>query len=153
MRTGLLCAAALLLSTTAVVAQMTKDPEVVKLADAYVKATLAGDAKAVAALYAEDAIEMPPNLSAIKGRAAIQQYYAKLFSNPALKLDTFTLNHIEAMTSGDVGYDVGTYVQTVTMKDKPVKETGKFTVILKRAGGEWQIAYAIYNADQSPAMP
>ena len=45
-----------------------------EVADAYVKATTSGDAKAVAALYTEDAVEMPPNLPPVKGRAAIQQY-------------------------------------------------------------------------------
>ena len=44
-----------------------------EVADAYVKATTSGDAKAVAALYTEDAVEMPPNLPPVKGRAAIQQ--------------------------------------------------------------------------------
>ena len=33
-----------------------------QVADAYVKATLAGDAIAIAALYTEDAVEMPPNV-------------------------------------------------------------------------------------------
>jgi hypothetical protein len=42
-----------------------------QVADAYVKATLAGDAKAIAALYTEDAVEMPPNVPSVKGRAAI----------------------------------------------------------------------------------
>ena len=34
--------------------------DVAKVADAYVTASLAGDAKAVAALYTEDAVELPP---------------------------------------------------------------------------------------------
>ena len=53
------------------------DAAIRAVADMYVKATLAGDAKAIAALYTEDATEMPPNQPAIKGRAAIQQYYEK----------------------------------------------------------------------------
>ena len=36
------------------------DPGIRAVADAYVKASLAGDAKAIAALYTEDAVEMPP---------------------------------------------------------------------------------------------
>jgi hypothetical protein len=38
-------------------------------------AVLAGDAAAVAALYTEDAVEMPPKLPATEGRAAIQARY------------------------------------------------------------------------------
>ena len=52
-----------------------------QVADAYVKATTSGDAKAVAALYTEDAVEMPPNLPMVKGRAAIQRSYEKVFSS------------------------------------------------------------------------
>ena len=38
-----------------------------QVGDDYVKATLAADAKAVAALYTEDAVEMPPNVPVSKG--------------------------------------------------------------------------------------
>jgi hypothetical protein len=32
----------------------------------------------------------------------------------------------------------------------PVTDSGKYTVILKRVGSAWQVAYAIYNSDQPP---
>jgi uncharacterized protein (TIGR02246 family) len=121
------------------------------VADAYVKAALAGDAKGVAALYAEDAIEMPPHQPMIKGRAAIQQYYEKEFS-AGMKMNTFTVTHLDAQAMGDRGYDVGTYQQSVTPKGMTdaQNDTGKYTVILKQTAGAWQIAYAIYNSDQPP---
>jgi hypothetical protein len=31
-----------------------------------------------------------------------------------------------------------------------MKETGKYVVVLKRTGGAWKVAYAIYNSDQAP---
>jgi uncharacterized protein (TIGR02246 family) len=128
------------------------DQAIVKVADAYVKASLAGDVKAMVALYTDDAIEMPPNQPAVKGRAAIEQYYVKEIA--AAKLTAFTLTHVETVASGDVGYDVGTYTQTVTTKDgKAHASTGKYTVIMKRSGGDWKVAYAIYNGDQPPPPP
>jgi uncharacterized protein (TIGR02246 family) len=129
------------------------DPAIVKVADAYVKASLAGDAKAIAALYTEDAIEMPPHQAMIKGRAAIEQYYVKLFADGS-KVSAFTIDHLESTATGNVGYDVGTYRQTITAKDgKPMNETGKYTVILKKSGADWKVAYAIYNSDQPPPPP
>ena len=121
------------------------------VADAYVKAALAGDAKAIAALYTEDAIEMPPNAPMIKGRAAIQQFYQKEFGS-GTKMNSFTLTHTESHASGDRGYDVGTYQQSVTPKGAtaPVSDTGKYVVILKRSGSDWKVAYAIYSSDQPP---
>ena len=77
------------------------------VADAYVKATLAGDAKAIAALYTEDAIEMPPNAPMVKGRAAILQYYEKEFGG-GTTINSFTLVHLESQATGDRAYDVGT---------------------------------------------
>ena len=127
------------------------DAAITQVADAYVKATLAGDAKAIAALYTEDAVEMPPNEPSIKGRAAIEQYYAKLFSGGA-KVGQFTLTHLEARATGDSGYDVGTYRQSMNPPGQTTAttDTGKYVVILRRSQGMWKVAYAIYNSDQPP---
>ena len=57
--------------------------DIVKVADAYVKASLAGDVKAVVALYTDDAVEMAPFQPMIKGKAAIEQHYTKEMSGPA----------------------------------------------------------------------
>jgi uncharacterized protein (TIGR02246 family) len=122
-----------------------------EVADAYVKATTSGDAKAVAALYTEDAVEMPPNLPPVKGRAAIQQYYDKVFSS-GFKVTTFTLKHLETHATGDNGYDVGTYEQGLAepSASTPVSDTGKYVVIVRRTAAGWKVAYAIYNSDQAP---
>lgn len=123
------------------------DATVRAIADSYAKAVLAGDAKAVAALYTEDAVEMPPNQSMVKGRSAIQQYYEKQFAmgRPA----AFTLTHLETQSTGTHAHDVGTYRQTVKGADasQSVEDTGKFIVLLRRSGSDWRIAYAIYNSD------
>ena len=34
-----------------------------------------------------------------------------------------------------------------------MKDTGKYVVILKRTGGSWKVAYAIYNSDLPPPPP
>ena len=124
------------------------------VADAYVKATLAGDAKAVAALYTEDAVEMPPNQPMVKGRTAIEQYYQKGFGS-GNKISAFSVTHLQTEAAGDLGYDAGTYQQTMTPAggDKPVSDSGKYVVILKRAGSAWKVAYAIYSSDQPPTPP
>jgi uncharacterized protein (TIGR02246 family) len=128
-------------------------PEIAKVSDAYVKASLAADAKAIAALYTEDAVEMPPSHPMVKGRAAIEQYYTKQFGGSA-KLQSLALTKIESNASGDIGYEVGTYRQTITDGQHPINDAGKYTVVMKRVGGVWKVAYAIYNSDTPPtAMP
>jgi len=136
-------------STQPPAAQKKIDQAIAAVADQYVKATLAGDAKAIAALYTEDAVEMPPNQPPVKGRAAIQQYYEKLFKEG--KTSRFTIDHLETQAAGNVGYDVGTYQQSMTPGGgAAMEDTGKFTVILRRTGGTWLVAYAIYNSDRPP---
>jgi uncharacterized protein (TIGR02246 family) len=120
------------------------------IADAYVQASLKGDAKALAALYTDDALEMPPNAPIVKGKPAIEQYYQKLFGS-GMKVTTFSLSHIETQAVGDNAYDVGTYRQNLTPPNATAgTDTGKYTVILKRSGGAWKVAYAIYNSDLPP---
>lgn len=120
---------------------------VTSVADRYAKAVLAADAKAVAALYTADAVEMPPNQPTVKGRSAIQQYYEKLFG--AGKTARFTLTHLETQAAGDTAYDVGTYQQSIMPAGAAgMDDTGKYVVILKRVDGEWRVAYAIYNSDR-----
>lgn len=126
----------------------TPESGIVKVADAYVKAMLAADAAAVAALYREDAVEVPTCLPLIKGRTAIERYFRDLMKNA--KVTAFTLTHTESTIAGDTAYDVGTYSQRLSTPTRMVDDTGKYVVVLKRAAGEWKIAYAIHNSDHSP---
>jgi uncharacterized protein (TIGR02246 family) len=127
----------------------TVDAAIKAIADQYVKATLAGDAKAIAALYTEDAVEMPPNQPPVKGRTALLQFYEKQLAG--VKFSIFALEHLETRAVGDTGYDVGTYRQTITPPKGPAfDDTGKYVVLLKRVGGSWKVAYAIYNSDMPP---
>jgi ketosteroid isomerase-like protein len=89
----------------------------------------------------------------VKGRAAIEQYYTKQMGG-SVKQQSFALTKIESNASGDIGYEVGTYRQTLTDGQHPMDDAGKYTVVLKRTAGAWKIAYAIYNSDTATtAMP
>jgi len=123
-----------------------QDPAIRQVADAYTAAMLAGDATAAAAIYGDDAVEMPPGVPPIRGRAAIEQYFRGMFGG--CRFTTFTLSHSEARASGDVAFIAGTSKATVTPNGgPPVTEDGKYLVVLKRSGGAWKVAYSIHNAD------
>ena len=129
------------------------DPSVVEGADKYLEAVLAGDASAIAAMYREDATLMPSECPLLRGRAAIEQYYREWFKSPA-KLTGFTFTHLESPTLGETAYDVGTYRQTLSLgAGGTVNVSGKYSVILKRSGGEWKVAYLIFNSDSPSKMP
>jgi uncharacterized protein (TIGR02246 family) len=130
----------------------TSQPEssIVKAAEAYLKAVLAGNAAAVAATYREDAVEMPPFREPLKGRRAIEQYYRELFRGQ-VKITEFTFSHLEVKAAGSVGYTAGTYKQKLSgAPGGPIEDAGNFVVIVKRGGGAWKAAYVIYNSDRPP---
>ena len=138
---------------TAAAAPAQVDPSVVEGADKYLKAVLAGDASAIAAMYGEDAVLMPSECPLLKGRAAIEQYYREWFKGPA-KVTAFTFTHLESPVLGDTAFDVGTYRQTLSLGgDNTVNLSGKYSVILKRSGGELKIAYLIFNSDSPSKIP
>lgn len=127
------------------------DPEVVHRADAYAEAVLSGNAERMASFYLENGIEMAPNRTWAEGRSAIQTMHEQLCAGP-MKLTGFSFTHLETSVVGDTAYDVGTYRTTMTVPGAPgpIQDAGKYVTILKRSGGEWRAAYAIYNSDNSP---
>jgi len=128
------------------------DPEVLAGADKYLNAVLAGDAGSVAAMFREDAALMPSGCPLLRGRSAIERYYRDWLSSQA-KVTAFTFTHLESPVLGDTAFDVGTYKQTLALGSaRTVSVSGKYTVILKRTGGEWMIAYLIFNDDSPSKM-
>jgi uncharacterized protein (TIGR02246 family) len=112
----------------------------------------AGDAKGVAAVFGDDATEMPPGVAPARGRAAIEAYYRGLFGT--CRFTTFELTETDSRVAGDVGYLVGTWRIAVSAAapggSVAHDETGKFLVVLKRTDNAWKVAYAIYNGDPQP---
>lgn len=124
-------------------AQGKTEPVLNKLAAEFETAFNAQDAKKVAALYAEDAVVMPPNRPMIKGRAAIEADLQRDFKEGVSKLQ---LRPMESAIMGDRAYEAGT--STATVNGKPI--SGKYVVIFERIGNEWKIVYDSFSADQPP---
>jgi ketosteroid isomerase-like protein len=83
--------------------------------------------------------------------AALEKHSTGLLKGNTVKL---SLTGLETTSAGDIGYDVGTYSQTITPGTagaKPMSERGKYVVILRRgADKQWKVKYAIYNSDLPP---
>ena len=123
--------------------------EIVKAADVFRRAVIAGDAKAVAATYREDATELGPCGPPLTGRAAIEEHYRRMFQD--LRVTSFTFSHLDATVNGNIGYDAGTYEETAGPAGAPgMTVTGKYLVLLKRGQDGWKAAYVIFNFDGPP---
>jgi uncharacterized protein (TIGR02246 family) len=131
-------------------AQHTANAEIVKVADTYRMAVLAGDARAVAAVYSDDGMELPPGHPIVQGRSAIEQHFQGLFQTA--KVTAFTFLHLDATVDGNVAYDAGTYEQRLALPSGQVlADAGKYLVVLKKRPGGWKAAFVMYNSDSSPS--
>jgi ketosteroid isomerase-like protein len=98
------------------------------LGQTYVRGFSANDAGTVAAVYAEGAVEMPPNIPARDGVDAIRAAYASYFEAGAETVE-FTIRE-----GG---------------RTEPVTQTGKYLSIARRQeDGSWRYAAMIWNSDQ-----
>lgn len=107
----------------------------------------AGNAAAlVSDFYAPDAILMPPNAPAQRGRDAIRAYWTAALATGAFEV---TLTSDDVMQSRDLAVETGRYNLTVTPKGatQAAHETGKYIVVWKKAGERWWAARDIFNSD------
>jgi len=113
------------------------------------KAYNGGDAKGVAAQYAEDALLMPPGSPGVSGRAAILAFFTKDIANSQAAGVVFALPATtDVGVSGNMGWESGTY--KVTVKGAVV-ETGKFLSVSRKQNGKWLYIRDTWNADAPPA--
>ena len=118
---------------------------------AWEKAFAAGDAKALAALYAEDAVLAPPGAPPVNGRAAIQEFFTKDVAGAKAAGASFVLNpKTDVGVSGSMGWESGTYK---VMVKGAVVETGKFLSVSRKKDGKWLYIRDTWNADAPPAPP
>jgi len=118
------------------------DAEMKKLIAEYSAAWAKGDAAAVAAQYAEDAVSVN-DTGILQGRTAVQQRLATLFAGP-YKGTTIAITAEATRSIGpDVAVSAGTY--TVSgLKGADGKELpparGRYLNTIVRKGGHWLIA-------------
>lgn len=117
----------------------------------FVAHLLAGHADSISALYADDAVMMPPNAPSVHGREAIRAFVA---AYPPVTEATLTNDTIVGF--GDRAYVRGHYVMRLNLPGAPI-DSGKFLEIRRRAAdGTWQLEVDIFNSSvplQAPPSP
>jgi uncharacterized protein (TIGR02246 family) len=139
--------AALALCGLALVAGGVRADEPVSAGDCFVAATNAGDADAVAACYAEDAVLWFPGGPMVTGREAIRDGFAAYFAGATLKDASLTRVGQEAV--GDAIVTWGTYSLTLVDNVSHVErvDTGSFMDMQKLIDGKW-----LYTVDHPAGM-
>jgi uncharacterized protein (TIGR02246 family) len=103
-------------------------------------------------IYASDALVLRPNHPAVRGTAAIREFFfAALDSGVGdVEIDPIRLDVI-----GDLAYEAGRFKMLVPLAvGKRREERGKYLALLSRqANGEWRIVSDCWSSDLSLAKP
>ena len=104
----------------------------------------------VKGFYAPDAVLMPPNHEALKGRPSIQQFLQGLIDAGAAD---FTLKTTKIESAGNLAYGRGTYSFSLpAADDSRVHHVGKYVVVYRRQGDRsWKAVADIFNSDKPAA--
>jgi uncharacterized protein (TIGR02246 family) len=121
--------------------------------DAHVAALNAGDARAWAAQFVDDAVQMPPNAPANVGRPKIESWSETFLEQFRVH---FALAVDEVRVSGEWAFEKGNYTISLTSKagGPPMQDIGKYLTIYQRKPGDtWRMARDIWNSNKPhPAM-
>lgn len=115
-------------------------------ADVFVMATLAGDADAIAALYAPNAIFLAPDTPMITGRDAIRGVFERHFLAGRSSIRFFD---VKIDSAGDRALVVWRWISEVALDGgAPVRTDGRSMVYMVKGDAGWQI-----SADMLQVMP
>ena len=115
--------------------------------EAWETAFNATDMDALVALYETDARLLPPNAEMTSGSDALRAEFGAMI-DAGLSVE---LTSVEAMVSGDFGYNVGVY--TLMSGDTQV-DVGKYMEIWHRgADGQWRYSNDMFSSDMPAAVP
>lgn len=120
------------------------------VSDAWQSGARAGDWHAVASLYTEDGILLPPNAPEVVGREAIEATLKKF--PPIVELAN---TDAECTVSGDWAFVRGRYSMKLKLPNGALLEDhGKYIEIRKRGDdGVWRIHRDIFNSDLPAGTP
>jgi len=99
-----------------------------------------GDAAMVAAIFAEDGVQLLGSGKILKGPQQImeRQKAAMQGADPGVKV---TVTALTVWLDGDTAYETGKYKYEYTEKGKPGKDEGRYVTIWKRQkDGSWKLA-------------
>ncbi|MBS0387708.1 MAG: DUF4440 domain-containing protein, partial [Proteobacteria bacterium] len=117
--------------------------------NAWVQAYNAGDADKIVALYADDAIMMPPDGTSLKGHEAMKQYLSTDMAASKAAGVTFALDADSGGVSGDLGWHSGFF--HVAGANGASLATGKYVEVWHKADGKWLMIRDIWNNDAPAA--
>ena len=118
--------------------------------EAWIAAYTVGDVDKMVALYADDAIVMPPDAPAAVGHDAMRTYLvadSAASKSAGIKL---VLGASASGVSGDLGWHSGVF--KIVAAAGATVGTGKYCEVWHKANGKWLLIRDIWNSD-APSAP
>ena len=106
-------------------------------------------AAAIPDFYAEDAVIMPPDAGRLD-RAAFIEMIEGMADLPGGSY-VATPGGFVMSESGDMAYEIGTYVLAFETPDGPVEITGDYVAILQKRDGRWWVTLQVDSPNPPPA--
>ena len=107
-----------------------------------------GNPRALAAIYAADALFMPPNAKTLDGTKDISDGWQAAWDAGFRNIRIATS---DVMVRGDLAVETGTWsgdIQPAAAGGAPLHDNGKYIVVWQRvANGKWLVVRDIYNSD------
>ena len=118
---------------------------------AWLEAYNAGDVEKIVAMYAEDAVLMPPHAPVANGHAGIRAFLTT--DTAAAKSAGVKLvpGAATAGAAGDTGWESGSY--TVADAKGAVVDSGSYLSVARKVGGKWLLIRDTYNSDRPLPPP
>lgn len=105
------------------------------------------DLDGLMAVYADDALFLPPGAPLIEGKAGIRERFARRLALPGFAA-SFAPTRIVVAQAGDMAWEHGTFRSTVDdAQGRPVTRTGKHLVTWRKRDGRWQVTAESLNYD------
>jgi len=134
--------ACLLLSASPALAQARDSIQ--KLNAEWAAAFNKGDAKAVAAMYTPDAYVLPAGAEMVRGHSAIEKFWGGAMK----QLGDAKLTTVDVQSLGPgAAREVGIFAFK-TKAQSPEQVTGKYVVVWRKMGGQWQLSTDIWNMNK-----
>jgi uncharacterized protein (TIGR02246 family) len=128
------------------------DEAAVKAATAtWLESYNAGDVEKIVALYAEDAVLMPPHAPVARGHSEIRAFLTA--DTAAAKAAGVKLvpGPSTAGVAGDTGWESGSF--TITDASGATVDSGSYLSVSHRSNGKWLLYRDTYNSDRALPAP
>ena len=118
---------------------------------AWLDAYNAGDVEKIVAMYAEDAVLMPPHAAVATGHAGIRAFLTTDAAAAKAAGVKLVPGAATAGVAGDTGWESGSY--TVANASGATVDSGSYLSVSRKSNGKWLLIRDTYNSNRPLPAP